>query len=152
MAGYKSNIKPIAEKIRKQGLSSLTAGKVGVETGQNRFRTKIISEQMSGRKGGSGLNVGTGALRSSWTISTGGDAKAFIATLSSNSHYAIVHQTGMTIRARNQPFMKFKTKTGWVTTKEVTIPKRLNVKEAFLTSGVRILRNEVTSNIINAFK
>ncbi len=44
---------------------------------------------------------------------------------------ASAHEHGATIRAVNAPFLKFKTPTGWVQVKEVTIPARPFLQPAF---------------------
>jgi len=62
----------------------------------------------------------TGRLRNSLTYRVQGDT----VEVGTNVLYAGVHQSGMTIRAKNAPWLVFKTPTGFAKVKEVTIPAR----------------------------
>jgi phage virion morphogenesis protein len=45
-------------------------------------------------------------------------------TVGTNVSYAAIHQFGKVIKAKNKPFLIFKTPRGWVKKKSVTIPER----------------------------
>lgn len=62
----------------------------------------------------------TGRLMNSITHHATGEEVA----IGTDVIYAAVHQTGMTIKAKNAPYLVFKAGNRWVKTKQVTIPAR----------------------------
>lgn len=62
----------------------------------------------------------TGRLRNSLTYAVQGDT----VEVGTNVKYAAVHQFGAVIRAKNVPYLVFKTPTGYAKVKQVTIPAR----------------------------
>lgn len=54
--------------------------------------------------------------------------------------YARIHELGGIIRAKDAPYLIFKTASGWVKTKEVKMPKR-----SYLQSSVREKKREIVN-------
>lgn len=78
-----------------------------------------------------GLKRGPGVLREAgmrgglqgsitFEVAAGGAEVA----VGSNKIYAAIHQFGGTIRAKNAPFLRFRTVAGWAAVRSVTIPAR----------------------------
>ena len=80
------------------------------------------------------LKVRSDELRLNLPIIRGGGRDNPWAIITSNTFYAPVHEFGMTIRARNFPYMTFKTDRGWRRAKQVIIPPRPFMKAAFQAS------------------
>lgn len=88
--------------------------------------------QRNARKGGPrGLRVRTGALlRSIRTYLKATDADTWELSLGMK-FYGWVHDTGMTIRAKNAPYLRFRTPDGsWHSVKEVFLPERRWARDA----------------------
>lgn len=154
---YKSNIKEIVNKLDAKDKRATIAAQKGLVIGLEFFKSKIIKEQMTGRKFNLGLNVKTGNARRSWFIRTRYEANGFIATLlhstlSDSTAYLAVHQFGATIRPKKKEWLHFKIGDNWIKTKSVRIPKRLYVIEDFKESGLKILSRKVLKSIIKEFK
>ena len=147
----------------------------GMVTGMGDFERWFMKDQLTGHKGENyGLNVGTGALRSSFVIRREGD----LVKMSTSSKYAHIHQTGgainmkdklLTIPATPEAKGKFakdfdlifiKTLRGgmalldierhkimfWLATK-VNIPKRLYLLESFKVQGQKYMRDAANKNL-----
>ena len=77
--------------------------------------------------------------------------------LNENVNIAATHQFGATIKAKNVPYLRFKTQHGWRAVKQVTIPKRpflpirddrVDLPEAWSTEIEQIVANALS----DAFK
>jgi len=139
----------------------------GLYTGVAEFAAYEIKNEMSGRPG---LNAPTGTLRRSWHVDLHGEGEDISATMANDAvaWYAIVHQTGKTIRPGAKGFLAWKKTTAesriskrgksyktysheWIFTKRpVKIPKRLHIYENFQEFGRKMIQeniNEVLSTI-----
>jgi phage gpG-like protein len=79
------------------------------------------------RPGGQTLRD-TARLQRSFTVSI--NTSGF--SIGSNVRYAKSHQDGITIRAKNAPYLRFRMNGKWVSRKEVTLPQRMMVPEGEL--------------------
>jgi hypothetical protein len=119
---------------------------VGMVAGMREFESYEIKNEMTGRPG---LNRGSGALAQGWHIETEGKGLEFIVRManSKSTFYAEVHQKGMTITARNAPYLHYKLPDGsYRRSTQVTIPKRLNIPENFsnMAIGYRMIHDHIT--------
>jgi hypothetical protein len=94
-----------------------------------KFVNKMKRERLSGRPG---LKAQTGTLRRGLIVKDEGtDVEGLVvASVFTGAHafFAHVHETGMTIRAKNAPFLTFKGADGWASVPSVRIPPRLGFK------------------------
>ncbi len=148
----------IEEMLRKFGdLARLGIGST-MQKALVLFTGDIVREQLRGRPG---LIYQKGALARSFHASVKGDGENIVGRVGSSSVYARIHQYGGVIRPKKAKFLAFKIHTGtrifsksgerlkkgvrqyspMIFTKQVTIPKRLRVLEAFKTQGVARVRN-----------
>lgn len=149
MITYSDNVEKIVKALDRKNKRAMSAAKIGMVQGMEFFRSRILRNQMTGRPG---LNVVTGTLRRSWFIRSRAELDDFITTLATETFYAEVHEKGMTIRAKNKPYMTFQYQGSWHSVKEVTIPKRLNVIEDFKQAGIKIISRQVAKNLFRAIK
>lgn len=96
--------------------------------------TYIKTQELSGQI----LQNRTGTLRRSIHM-TPFRSQGFV-TVGTNVQYAKVHEFGMTISAKNAPYLKFKTDDGkWHSVKQVTIPARPFMRPA-LQNNTGVIR------------
>lgn len=123
--------KRLTKAMQQLGRVNFTAlhkeiGEVVLSSTQERFKTQKGPDgrrwKPSGRVAATGGQTlsDTRDLRNSLTVK----ATAKKAEVGTNKRYALVHQEGKLIRARRKPFLKFRTATGWVQTKQVKMPAR----------------------------
>jgi len=103
------------EETGKRALST------GLRAGGIAIKSKVI-QQLSGIT----LNRQTGQLVRSVFVDRPVDRGRFFELIfgSEGVPYAAIHEFGGTIRAKNAEYLRFMVDGQWVTTKEVTIPKR----------------------------
>jgi len=106
------------------------------------FVRRMKRRRMSGRPG---LKAQTGTLRRGLVVKSEGQTlnSLEVASVFTGAHafFAHVHETGMTIRAKNGPYLSFPIRskgasrstkiTGWAQVAEVTIPPRLGFSRMF---------------------
>ncbi len=131
MVDYKHNIDQIIIRLKEKDKRTVKLAQQGMKRGMRKFESKIIKEQMSGRKGSMGLNAPTGTLRRSWFITTWGRGIDFFTRLATTTKYAAVHQFG---------------------SEKKNIPKRLTILEDFKKSGMLILTREVYKALIKGYR
>lgn len=130
----------------------VAAAQQGMVEGMRQFETYEIKTEMSGRPG---LKRGSGALAGRWHLIQEGEGLNYKVKLSNDptTWYAKVHQTGMTIRPRNAEYLHFKLPDGsYRMSKEVTIPKRLNIYENYATMGKEFIMTKMKQAIANLHK
>lgn len=135
----KSNAEAVARRIERNDPIVIKAMQNTLLRQMRRFESHTIRTQMTGRPG---LRSQTGALRGDWRVRSGGHARDFWARMSNTpkTWYALVHQhaEGFTgwIRAKTAPYLRFNIPgVGWRQKREVFIPKRLHIPEAFFSRG-----------------
>lgn len=92
------------------------------------FIGHIQKTQMTGRPG---LNVQTGKLRRDWFAKTGIVNGVLTVRVWSTTKYLPTHEFGATIRPKTARALRFKVGGRWVFAQEVTIPRRLRLRDAF---------------------
>jgi len=102
---YKDNINQVLNKIKITQKQLFKRAQLGMIKGMREFETDIITKQMSGRQGNSGLDVGTGALRRSWHITSFGERSSFTVRLGTSSKYARIHQYGGIIKPKKSKYL-----------------------------------------------
>jgi len=96
------------------------------------------------------LNVRTGHLRRSIKVTIKREGSEIVGAIGSNVKYAAIHEYGGVIKAKNAPYLHFKTSKGnWVRVKQVTIPKRPFIAP-FLKSGARTIERNINEEIAKA--
>lgn len=118
-------------------------------SGMRIFSGKMQKEQMSGRPY---LRTITGTLKRSWFVTVRTISQGIASSLKTRSKYAAIHQFGGTIKPKTKEYLHFKTDTGWVKTKAVRIPKRLDIFEAFRKRGPKIIYKSLLSALTKALK
>jgi phage gpG-like protein len=129
-------------KLAKFGREKIPNLKRGIDRGTSRLERTIKEKKLSGQV----LNVRTGLLRSSWhtTPARYQPGVGVSGQVGTNVKYARVHEYGMVIKAKNFPFMRFRTADGaWHMVKQVTIPARPSAGPA-----MREDRDAIASDII----
>lgn len=85
---------------------------------------RLLANKVKGKLSGPVLKVQTGRLRSSIITDIIPQPPKLIGKIGTNVVYATIHEYGGIIRAKNKPYLQFKTPTGWVSVKEVHMPER----------------------------
>ena len=111
------------------------------------FRSLMLNRHLKGGTSIDRLDVVSGTLRSSLIVESRmtGSARervrVRIGFTSNVKDYAWIHEFGGTIKAKDAPYLTFKTKSGnWVRVREVTIPPRLHMRDEFEQSHPKWLR------------
>ena len=114
----------------------------GMTKGMREFEGHMIKTQFSGRPG---LRRQSGNAARSWSVKTTVDSKGLVVRLQNakRAFYVVVHQTGMTIRPKNKPYLTFKIGNKWIRTKKVKIPKRLNIPEVYKNIGTFMIKRAI---------
>lgn len=131
----KSNVDTIINKLKNKDKRALAATEQGMVVGMRLFESRMIREQMSGRKSADfGLKRQTGTLARSWFTTTEHTGKNFIVAWATRVKYAIYHQKppGNENIASN-------------------IPKRLHLLEAFKKRGLQIISREVSRRLFKEY-
>jgi len=153
MMSQKNNFGKVATDLRARKFKLQAELKQAWENTGVSFISKITTEQMTGRPG---LNVQTGNLRRSWhyKVKASMSEISLIVANAKRGWYAIVHQTGKVIRPKVAKYLKFSIGRGagkmWISTKEVTIPKRLHITEDWKSWGIPDLISR-TRRVYNKF-
>lgn len=144
---YKSNIDTIIKRL-EQGDKALERNlQLGMIQGMREFEGRMIEQQLSGRKGSKYLYRRTGNAANSWILHERGNGKNFVVSLGSRAKYLVTHQKGLTIYPKSKKYLKFKTSSGFVSTKSVKMPKRLFITEMFTKQGRTIIKKRMVSNL-----
>lgn len=113
MVAAQSNLQPLYAAIGGSLLSNVQLGfKFGRSPWGDAWRKPLL-------RAGQPLRD-TGRLNRSITVDATGDG----VTVGTNVLYAPVHQFGATIRAKNKPFLFFRTPNGFARKKQVVVPAR----------------------------
>ena len=86
------------------------------------------------------LHKKTGRLAGSIESDVKAVSNSITGKVGSNLAYARIHELGGIIRAKNAPYLIFKTASGWVKTKQVKMPKR-----SYLQSSVTEKKREIVN-------
>jgi hypothetical protein len=133
----------VTEDVKVYQQKLITACQQAMVEGMRKFEAYEVRGEMSGRPG---LERKSGALARDWKVTTEGEGLDFSVKLSNSpaTFYAKVHQEGMTIRPKNGPYLHYKLNDGtYRMSKEVTIPKRLNITENFETVGKEMIMEKI---------
>lgn len=142
------NIVKIIEKIKRKKKHTIAALRRGLREGLRDYEAYLMKNQLGDRPG---LNVVTGTARNALDVKmkTGKNIAGYI-MVGRRAWYLKVHQhldfDGY-IRPKTKKNLRFKTKTGWVITKEVYIPKRLYFYERFRDKGRQLIQNRLNRQL-----
>lgn len=145
------NINNILTSIEKKKESIIIALRKGLREGLREYEAYIIRYQLGGRRGNEGVNVVTGVARNSLDVKMKrGKEIAGSIMVGRRAWYLKVHQhldfDGY-IRPKTKKNLVFKTKKGWVITKEVYIPKRLYFYERFKDKGRHLIQKRLNRQL-----
>lgn len=126
---YKSNIQAIVNALERKQSGTMDIIEKGMRKAVRGFESRMIIEQLSGRKGNKGLYRQSGNLADSWTVDSKRANRNVIATFSTSAKYAKIHQFGGTI-----------------------VPKRLYILEDWKRRGGKLILKTVANDLRNFYR
>ena len=149
---YSSNIDKILRNLKRREANTMKAAEHGIKMGLRRYEARIITHELSGRKGNKGLNRQSGDLSNSWSVDTKRQGKNVIGTLATRAIYARIHQFGGIIVPRRAKKLVFKIGKKTIAADSVTMPKRLYILENFKKIGKNMIIKELSKSLKAAIR